>query len=63
MLSLYAAKFAGDSYVRIYTEKYFLNLVKSNQNKIVLTIFRLIWNQNQFRLVQNQSENGKSNPI
>jgi len=28
-------------YLRIHTEKYFRNLIKSNRNQIVLTIFRL----------------------
>ena len=30
-----------------------------NPNQIVLTIFRLIWNQTESHLVQNQSEDGK----
>ena len=34
-----------------YTQK---NLIKSNQNQIVFTIFRLIWNQSDVRLVPNQ---------
>ena len=33
----------------IHTEKSFRNLIKSNRNKIVLTIFRLIWNQTEDR--------------
>ena len=45
------------------TEKYFRNLIKSNQNQIVFTIFRLIWNQTDFRLVPNQSENSKYSRI
>ena len=44
---------------RMHTEKSFRNLVKSNRNQIVFTIFRLIWNQ----MVPNQSENGKWNLI
>ena len=35
------------------------NRVKSNQILIVVTIIRLIWHQMEFRLVSNQSENGK----
>ena len=45
------------------SEKYFRNLVKSNWNQIVYTIFRLIWNQKDIRMVPNQSENGKYNLI
>ena len=33
------------------------------QNQIVFTIFQLIWNQTDVRLVPNQSENGKYNLI
>ena len=44
-----------------YTQR---NLIKSNRNQIVYTIFRLIWNKNQrVRLDSNQSENGKCNLI
>ena len=40
----------------LLTEKSFRNLIKSNQNQIVWTIFRLIWNQADIvRLVSNQS--------
>ena len=35
------------------------NLFKSNINQIVFTVFRLMWNQTDFRLVSNQSESGK----
>ena len=48
---------------RLHAEKNFLNIVESSQNQIVLTIFRLIWHQTDVRLVPNQSENGKYNPI
>ena len=34
-----------------------------NQNQIVLIIFRLIWNQTDVHLVQNQWKNGKYNLI
>ena len=44
-------------------EKSFRNLSKSNRNQIVFTIFRLIWNQTDVRLVPNQSKNGKYNLI
>ena len=47
----------------IHTEKSFHNIIKSTRNQIVLTIFRLIWNQTDVRLVQNHSENGKYNLI
>ena len=47
----------------MHTEKSFRNLIKSNWNQIVLTIFRLICSQTDVRLVPNQSENGKFNLI
>ena len=37
--------------------------MKSNRNQIAFTIFRLIGNQTDARLVPNQSENGKYNLI
>ena len=43
----------------LHTEFFFLNLLKSNQIGIVLILFRLIWYQTKFRLVQNQTENVK----
>ena len=43
-------------YIFLHTEKTFLNLIKSSRNQIVFTIFRLIWNQTDVRLNQNQSE-------
>ena len=49
--------------VRVHTEKYIRNLIKSNQNQIVFTIFWLISNQTDVRLVPNESENGKYNLI
>ena len=39
-------------------QKSFRNLIKSDWNQIVLTIFRLFWNQTNVRLVPYQSENG-----
>ena len=36
----------------IHTQKLFRNLIKSNQNQIVFTILRLIWNQTDVHLVQ-----------
>ena len=39
----------------------FRNLIKSNRNQIVFTIFRLIWNQTDVLLVPDQSENGEYN--
>ena len=47
----------------LYMEKYFLNLDTLKQIWIVITLFRLIWNQMEFRLVQNKSVNGKYNLI
>ena len=49
--------------VHRHTEKSLRNLVKSNQNPIVFTIFRLILNQKIFSLVPNQSKNGIYNLI
>ena len=46
-----------------HTKKSFLNLIKSNRNQIVLSIFRFIWNQTDVRSVPNQSENGIYNLI
>ena len=47
----------------LYTKKFFRNLIKSNRNQIVFTIFRLIWNQSDDRLVPSQSVHGKYNLI
>ena len=47
----------------IHTEKYFRNLLISNQNLSVFTITQLICNQTEVRLVSNQSEYGKYNLI
>ena len=46
---------------RIHAETFFRNFIKSNRIQIVFTIFRLIWNQTDVRLVPNQLENGKYN--
>ena len=43
-----------------YTQR---NFIKSNWNQIVFTIFRLIYDQTDFRLVLNHLENGKYNLI
>ena len=45
----------------VHTEKSFRNRIKSNRNHIVFSIFRLIWNQMDVRLVRNQSENSEYN--
>ena len=37
----------------IHTGKYFRNLVKSNRNQIVFTLFRFIWNQTDVCLALN----------
>ena len=47
----------------VLTEKSFGNLIKSNWNPIAFTIFRLIWNQTDVRLVPNKSENDNYNLI
>ena len=47
----------------LHTEKTFRNCIESNRNFIVFTIFRLIWNQTDVRLVLNRLENGRYNPI
>ena len=49
------------TYNPLQTEKYFQNLIQSNQNKIVFTIFQLIWNHGPFG--SNHSENVKYNLI
>ena len=45
--------------------KIFRNLIKTNRNQIVFTIFRLIWNKTANEeypfAAPNQSENGKYN--
>ena len=46
----------------IHTEKSFLNLVKSNQICIVITLFRLVWDQADLHLVSIQSEKCNYNP-
>ena len=48
---------------QIHTEKFFRNLIKSNQNQIAITISGLTCNQTDVHLVPNQSENGKYNLI
>ena len=40
------------------TEKFFRNLIKSNRNPIVYTLFRLICNQTDVRLVQEFGSEG-----
>ena len=47
----------------VHPKNFFRNLIKSTWNKIVYTIFRLIWYQTDVRLVPNKSENGKYNLI
>ena len=50
--------------VCVRREKSFRSLIKSDRYQIVLTIFRLFWNQNDVRFGQsNQSENGQYNLI
>ena len=44
-------------------KKCFRNIIKSNRNLMVFTIFRLIWNLTDVRLVPNHSGNGKYNLI
>ena len=45
-----------------YTEKLFGILINQLE-MIIYTIFRLIWNQTDVRLVPNHPENAKYNPI
>ena len=52
-----------ESLLRSHSEKSFRILIKSNRNQIVFTIFLLISNQTDVRLVLNLSENGKYNLI
>ena len=47
----------------LHTKKSFRNLIKSNWNQIVVTIFRLICNQTDVHMVPNQPENGNYNLI
>ena len=47
----------------VHTEKSFRNLVKSNRNQIVFTIFWLIWIHADVHLDPNQSKNVKYNLI
>ena len=47
----------------INIEKSLRNLIKTNWNQTVFTIFWLTWNQTYVCLVPNQSENGKYNLI
>ena len=42
-----------------HTEKSDLNIIKSNQTWIVITLFRLIWNQTKFHSV-HQTKQKKS---
>ena len=54
----------GKKYNILWTiQKSFRNLIKLNQYQIVFTIFRLIWNQTDVRMIPNQSVHGKYNPI
>ena len=53
--------YSADSVV--HTEKYFRNLIKSSQNQIVLSIFRMIYVQTDIGLDPNQLGNGKYNLI
>ena len=45
----------------LHTEKSFRNLIKLNRNQILFTIFRLIPNQSDVRLVRNQPGNCQYN--
>ena len=47
----------------LHAEASFRNLIKSKRNQIVFSIFRLIWNQTEVRLVPNPSVRGKYNLI
>ena len=54
---------ARQYFQKLHTGKSFRIVIKSTRNQIVFTIIRLIWNQTDVRLFQNQSENGKYNLI
>ena len=43
----------------IHVEKSTYDFRYTNRNQILFTVFRLIFNQTEFRLVLNQSKNGK----
>ena len=47
----------------LHTDKSFRKFIKSNRNRIVFTILRLIWNITDVRLVPNQSEYDNYNLI
>ena len=54
-LNIHVRRFSLEWTFGLHAEKYFPNLIKSNRNQIVFTIFWLIWNQTDVRLVPNQS--------
>ena len=65
ILILYLRNFAlsqesSIEFLSIHTETSF-NLGKLNEVWIVITLFRLLWNQTEFCLVPNQSENAEYN--
>ena len=62
-LSNWAVYDCAEVFPCIHTEKSFRSLIKSTRNQIVFTIFRMILNQTNVRLVPNQSENGKYNLV
>ena len=47
----------------VYSLNFYNDQTYDHPNQIVFTIMRLIWHQTDFRLVLNQSDNGKYNPI
>ena len=47
----------------LHKEIFFWNLIELNRNQIIFTIFQLIWNETEIRLVPKQSESGKYNLI
>ena len=49
LIEKYSVAFLGPSL--LHTQKSFRNLIKSNRNQIVFTIFRLIWIQTDVRLL------------
>ena len=52
------AEIRQSSMITIHADKFFRNLIKSNRNQIVFTIFRLIYNQTEYSLYPNQWECG-----
>ena len=57
-------KISPKTFLYLRLEKYFFPILFAESNKIwkVITFFRVIWNETDFRFVPNQTENGYYNP-